>query len=82
MNIGSDYDSVGLFQQRPVYWGTVYDCMNPMTSARKFYSALQAISNWQDVSVGTAAQEVQRSAYPDRYDQQVYKAIPICDAAY
>lgn len=56
--------------------------MNPVTSAGKFYAALQGVSGWQDVSIGTAAQEVQRSAYPDRYDQQVYKAIPICDAAY
>lgn len=56
--------------------------MNPVTSAGKFYNALQGISGWEDVSIGTAAQEVQRSAYPDRYDQQAYKAILICDAAY
>ena len=79
---GSDYDSVGIFQQRPVYWGTVYDCMDPIASAGKFYATLQRVSGRQDVSIGTAAQEVQRSAYPDRYDAQAYKAIPICDAAY
>ncbi|CAF1185433.1 unnamed protein product [Didymodactylos carnosus] len=80
--VGSDHDSVGIFQQRPIYWGTVKDCMDPTTSAGKFYAALKKVAGWQNVSVGTAAQKVQKSAFPLRYDQQASKATAICRAAY
>jgi len=80
--VGSDHDSVGIFQQRPIYWGSVKDCMDPKTSAGKFYTALKKVSGWQSVSIGTAAQKVQISAYPLRYDQQASKAIAICRVAY
>jgi hypothetical protein len=56
--------------------------MDCVASTGKFYAALQGVIDWQDVSIDTAAQEVQRSIYPDRYDRQVYKTIPICDAVY
>ncbi|CAF1664655.1 unnamed protein product, partial [Adineta ricciae] len=80
--VGSDHDSVGIFQQRPIYWGTIRDCMDPRTSANKFYNALKGVAGWQNVSVGTAAQKVQRSAYPLRYDQHAAKALAICQKAY
>jgi hypothetical protein len=66
--VGSDHDSVGLFQQRPsMGWGTVADCMDPATSARTFYAALQQVPNWQSLPVTVAAQAVQVSAFPDHY---------------
>ncbi|CAF1064536.1 unnamed protein product [Adineta steineri] len=80
--VGSDHDSVGIFQQRPQFWGTVKDCMDPKTSANKFYNALKGVAGWQSVSVGTAAQKVQRSAYPLRYDEHTTKATAICNIAY
>jgi len=80
--VGSDHDSVGIFQQRPQFWGTVKDCMDPKTSANKFYAALKKVSGWQNISIGKAAQKVQISAFPDRYDLQASKAISICNAAY
>ena len=65
---GWDHDSVGLFQQRPVSgWGTVEECMDPETSARSFYRALQRISNWENLPVTVAAQAVQVSAFPNHY---------------
>lgn len=65
---GRDHDSVGLFQQRPSQgWGTVAELMDPATSAKKFYSSLQRVNGWQDMSVTQAAQRVQRSAYPNAY---------------
>ena len=79
---GKDHDSVGIFQQRPRYWGTVKDCMDPKTSAGKFYAALKKINNWESVSIGTAAQMVQKSAFPDRYDKHTSEAKAICNAAY
>jgi hypothetical protein len=56
--------------------------MDPKISAGKFYAALKGVSGWQSVSVGTAAQKVQKSAFPLRYDQHASKAIAICRAAY
>jgi hypothetical protein len=63
---GSDYDSVGLFQQRP-NWGDTKDLMNPETSAHKFLQALKQVPGWDTMPVTDAAQAVQVSAYPDAY---------------
>ena len=63
---GSDYDSVGLFQQRP-NWGDTKDLMNPETSATKFLQALTQVDGWETMPVTEAAQAVQVSAYPDAY---------------
>lgn len=76
---GSDEDSLGLFQMRPsTGWGTVAELMNPVWSTRAFYggpegpnhgspAGLLDIPNWQHLSLGAAAQAVERSAYPERY---------------
>ncbi|HTJ39135.1 MAG TPA: hypothetical protein VL738_38410 [Dactylosporangium sp.] len=64
--VGSDHDSVGLFQQRP-NWGTVEQLMNPAGAASRFYAALVQVSGWQQMAVTVAAQTVQVSAYPDAY---------------
>lgn len=63
-----DRDSVGLFQQRPsAGWGSVAELTDPPTSATKFYRALLKVSNWEDMPLTRAAQEVQRSAFPFAY---------------
>ncbi|GAA4252938.1 hypothetical protein [Dactylosporangium darangshiense] len=64
--VGSDHDSVGLFQQRP-NWGTVEQLMNPAGAASRFYAALVQVSGWQQMAITVAAQTVQVSAYPDAY---------------
>lgn len=65
---GYDHDSVGLFQQRAsMGWGTIPELMDPITSAEKFYNALQRVSGWEGMSISRAAQSVQRSAYPNAY---------------
>ncbi len=76
---GSDEDSLGLFQMRPsTRWGTVAELMSPAWSARAFYGGAEGpnhgspaglldIPNWQSLSLGAAAQAVERSAYPERY---------------
>ncbi|WP_432842975.1 hypothetical protein [Dactylosporangium sp. CA-092794] len=66
--VGSDHDSVGLFQQRPS-WGTVAQLMNPAEAARRFYAALVQVSGWEQLAVTVAAQTVQVSAFPDAYAQ-------------
>ncbi|MCX4690942.1 NlpC/P60 family protein [Streptomyces sp. NBC_01408] len=73
-----DRDSVGLFQQRPVAgWGTPEQIMQPKYAAKMFFwggddgdpPGLTDIRGWESMKYGAAAQAVQRSAYPDLYDQ-------------
>ena len=74
--VGSDHDSSGLFQQRPPWWGTVADRMNPTRSAAMFYHALSGLDYTSDQhSPGWYAQSVQQSAFPDRYDQRYDDAV-------
>ncbi|HET9872961.1 MAG TPA: M23 family metallopeptidase [Propionibacteriaceae bacterium] len=61
-----DRDSVGLFQQR-AGWGSTATRMNPRLSARLFYAALRNVDGWRTMSVTRAAQNVQRSAFPNAY---------------
>lgn len=64
--VGSDHDSVGLFQQR-AGWGSVAVRMDPKASARLFYERLLALPDWASMPVTAAAQAVQVSAFPDAY---------------
>lgn len=78
---GSDHDSVGLFQQRPASgWGSVEELMDPETSARKFYEALEGVSGWEEMAVTVAAQTVQVSAFPDHYAKHEPLARELVDA--
>lgn len=63
-----DSDSLGLFQQRPSQgWGTPSQVMNRFYSTNAFYDALVQVPDYQDIDITVAAQEVQRSAFPDAY---------------
>ncbi|WP_018255214.1 M23 family metallopeptidase [Salinispora mooreana] len=64
--VGSDHDSVGLFQQR-AGWGSVQERMTPEYAARKFYEKLVEVPGWQRLPLTRAAQAVQISAFPDAY---------------
>ena len=65
---GGDRDSLGLFQQRPSEgWGTSSQIMDTTYSSTAFYQALLKVSNWQNLPLTQAAQDVQHSAYPDAY---------------
>lgn len=68
--VGSDNDSIGLFQQRQAGWGTVEDRMTPFKSAGMFFDRLKQF-DWENMDPGAAAQKVQVSAFPDRYAQQM-----------
>lgn len=86
---GTDHDSLGLFQTRPRSgWGSVADLMDATYQARAFYGGtsgpnrgsphgLLDIPDWQKMSLGQAAQAVEVSAFPDRYQnyQPVAQAI-------
>ena len=63
-----DRDSVGLFQQRPSQgWGTVAQLMDPVYATDAFFDALQDVDGYETMAITVAAQEVQRSAFPDAY---------------
>ena len=63
-----DRDSVGLFQQRTSQgWGTVAELMDPVYASNAFYDALQKVDGYDSMEITVAAQEVQRSGYPDAY---------------
>jgi hypothetical protein len=65
-----DWDSLGLFQQRPSQgWGTPAQIMNPTYAATQFYRNLLAVPDWQQMTVNDAAQAVQRSGFPNAYAQ-------------
>ncbi len=68
-----DRDSLGLFQQRNA-WGSRAARLDPVQSARMFFlggaegqRGLLDFKNRASVDMGTMAQKVQVSAYPDRY---------------
>ncbi len=71
--VSNNYDSVGLFQQRPLppdghgSWGTLEELMTPGVAAQKFYNALLQIPGWQNMELTNAAQQVQHSSFPDAY---------------
>ncbi|WP_110589351.1 LysM peptidoglycan-binding domain-containing protein [Microbacterium suaedae] len=73
-----DRDSVGLFQQRPsAGWGDAEDLLDRGISTRTFFvgasdgatRGLLDIPGWQSMGFGEAAQAVQISAFPERYDR-------------
>ncbi|GAB2900806.1 heavy metal transporter [Streptomyces mayteni] len=63
-----DRDSLGLFQQRPSQgWGTEDEVLDPVYAAGAFYDALVEVPDYESLPLAEAAQEVQRSAFPDAY---------------
>lgn len=80
LNYG-DADSLGLFQQRPSQgWGTPDQVRDPVFATNAFLDALVAIPDWQDWVVTEAAQEVQRSRYPEAYADHEAEARVIASA--
>lgn len=89
---GSDHDSLGLFQMRPAAgWGTVSDLMDPAYQVRAFFGGsagpnypsprgLLDVPGWESMDKGEAAQAVEVSAYPDRYQNYEPVAEAILNA--
>ena len=76
-----DRDSLGLFQQRPSQgWGTAEQILDPVYASDRFYDALVRIDEYRNLDVGVAAQQVQRSAYPDAYADHEAKARVLASA--
>ena len=76
-----DADSVGLFQQRPSQgWGTRSQLLDPVYATNAFYDALQKVDGYQDMRITEAAQKVQKSGYPEAYEQHADGARALASA--
>jgi peptidoglycan DL-endopeptidase CwlO len=63
-----DRDSLGIFQMRPsMGWGSPEEVTDPEYAINKFYDVLEKVPNWKQQRPGESAQDVERSAFPDRY---------------
>ncbi|MGA4864583.1 hypothetical protein ACPCAC_02255 [Streptomyces lavendulocolor] len=78
-----DKDSLGVFQQRPSQgWGTPEQIRHVPYAARRFFErAVRVERRSPHLSAGATAQEVQRSAHPDRYDAAEDKARALLEEA-
>ncbi|HEU5426501.1 MAG TPA: hypothetical protein VFU74_06500 [Actinocrinis sp.] len=67
----TNYDSLGLFQQRPsMGWGTASQLTDPVYATNAFLAALTTYApNYQSQSLWSSAQAVQRSGFPTAYAQ-------------
>lgn len=76
-----DRDSVGLFQQRPSQgWGSVEQLTDPVYATNAFYDALAKVEGYDTMEITVAAQEVQRSAFPDAYADHEQDARALASA--
>ncbi len=79
-----DYDSLGLFQQRPSSgWGKPAELTNPDYATNAFLDRMEELfpkGSWKDAPAGDVAQTVQVSAFPDRYAKEIKDASAIVSA--
>ncbi|MFD0278437.1 hypothetical protein ACFVHB_31635 [Kitasatospora sp. NPDC127111] len=78
---GGDRDSIGLFQQRPSQgWGTVQQIMDPVYATNKFLDGLVKVPGYTRLPLTDAAQQVQKSGYPQAYAKHETKATLLASA--
>ncbi len=76
-----DRDSLGLFQQRPSQgWGTRKQVMDPEYAINAFYDGLERIDGYEDMRITEAAQAVQRSGFPEAYQDHAGDARALASA--
>jgi hypothetical protein len=76
-----DRDSIGLFQQRPSHgWGTVEQILDPVYAINAFYDALVKIDGYETMRITEAAQKVQRSGFPEAYEDHAADARALASA--
>jgi hypothetical protein len=83
-NKAVDYDSLGLFQQRPsAGWGKPNELINPNYATNAFLDKMEETypnGTWKKHAAGDVAQKVQVSAFPDRYAHEINDASEIVSA--
>jgi hypothetical protein len=79
LTYATNYDSLGLFQQRPsMGWGTAAQVTDPVYATNAFLTALAAYApGYQSQALWISAQAVQRSGLPTAYAQWEDQAAQI-----
>lgn len=76
-----DRDSLGIFQQRPSQgWGNARQLQDPHFATNAFYDALEKVDGYQDMRITEAAQKVQRSGFPEAYEDHAEDARALASA--
>lgn len=76
-----DRDSLGLFQQRPSQgWGTDAQVQDPVYATGKFLDGLVEVPGWETGRLTEVAQAVQRSGFPEAYQQHETMAQTLAGA--
>lgn len=76
-----DRDSLGVFQMRPSKgWGSPQQLQDVDYQINKFFDVLQSTPAWQAMQPGEAAQAVEASAFPLRYNQREAMAAHLVSA--
>ncbi|MER8183566.1 hypothetical protein [Kitasatospora sp. NPDC094015] len=78
---GGDRDSVGLFQQRPSQgWGTAAQIKDPVYATNKFLDSLVKVPGYARLPLTDAAQQVQKSGFPQAYAKHETNATLVAAA--
>jgi len=78
---GGDRDSVGLFQQRPSQgWGTADQIKDPVYATNKFLDGLVKVPGYARMPLTDAAQQVQKSGFPQAYAKHETNATLVSSA--
>jgi len=76
-----DRDSLGLFQQRPSQgWGSEAQVQDPVYATGKFLDGLVEVPGWETGRLTEVSQSVQRSGFPEAYQQWEPMAQTLTDA--
>lgn len=76
-----DRDSVGIFQQRPSQgWGTSAQIRDAHYAINKFYEVLEHVDGYEQMRITEAAQRVQRSGFPEAYEDHAADARVLASA--
>jgi hypothetical protein len=77
---GSDHDSIGIFQQRAMYYKIIACDMKAACSTSLFFKEMKKISGYKTMNVPKLCQKVQKSAVPSAYQKKLAAAVKICKA--
>ncbi len=83
--VATNYDSLGLFQQRPSQgWGTPAQLTDPVYASNAFFDALVKLPNVNNpnVPITVLAQAVQHSGLPNAYQQWAPMALQLAAQGY
>jgi hypothetical protein len=76
-----DRDSLGVFQQRPSQgWGSAEQITDVRYATNRFYDELEKVDGYETMRITEAAQEVQRSGFPEAYEDHAEDGRAIASA--